>query len=123
MGSTIRRRLWGGFAVRRLLVAHGLAPPLVVRQGGEPPDYGFVARPRDGQLLAQVRRHFADLKGLTDQQIELMKQDKPGNANEYMLEAARIRRSAPDFYGTLATQHRRQEDDQLEEVSGLRQGL
>src|SRR6202043_2115929 len=45
------------------------------------------------------------------------------NANEYMLEAARMRRSAPDFYGTLAEQHRRQEDAELDRISSLRQAL
>jgi PAS domain S-box-containing protein len=180
MDSTIRRTLWGAFAVLTLLVAIGLALTLVIMQTGKRQEYGIVhtsepfldavqqmdqdivamlgaargyqltqqtqfllqyddavrdfakqadvatqlaGSPHDSQLIAQFRRHFAEMKGLTDQQIELIKEDKPGNANEYMLEAARIRRSAPDFYGTLSTQHRRQEDDQLEEVSGLRQGL
>jgi len=180
MDSTIRRTLWGAFAVLSLLVAIGLALTVVIMQTGKRQEYGIVhmsepfldavqqmdqdvvamlgaargylltqqtqflqqydeavrdfakqadvamqlaGSPRDGQLIGQFRRHFADLKGLTDQQIELMKQDKSGNANEYMLEAARLRRSAPDFYGTLADQHRRQENEQLEEVSGLRQGL
>src|ERR1700720_1711369 len=64
----------------------------------------LASPPQDSRLVPSFRHHFADLKGLTDQQIELTKEEKPANANEYMLEAARMRRSAPDFYGTLAEQ-------------------
>ena len=78
---------------------------------------------QDTQLVSQLRRHFSDIKGLTDQQIELTKEGKLANANEYALEAARIRRSTPDFAGTLADQHRRQQDTDLERVAGLRSGL
>jgi PAS domain S-box-containing protein len=78
---------------------------------------------RDARLVSDLRQHFAEMKGLTDQQIELIKQGKGANANEYMLEAARLRRSAPDFAGTLADEHRRQQDIQLEAVASTRQGL
>src|SRR5438105_8289339 len=180
MDSTIRRTLWGAFAVLTLLVAIGLALTVVILQTGKRQEYRIVhisepfldavqqmdedvvtmlgaargylltqqtqflqqydeairdfdkqaatanqlaSSPQDVQLLGAFRHHFSDLKGLADQQIELMKSDKPGNANEYMLEAARLRRSAPDFYGTLAEQHRRQQDAQLDQISGLRQAL
>jgi len=180
MDSTIRRTLWGAFAVLTLLVAIGLGLTIGILQVGKRQEYGIVhgseplldavqqmdgdvvsmlgaargflltrqtqflqqyddavrdfekrsvtavqlaSSPKDTQLVSQLRRHFADIKGLTDQQIELMKEGKAANANEYMLEAARIRRSTPDVAGTLADQHRRQQDSQLEEVAGLRQAL
>jgi PAS domain S-box-containing protein len=180
MDSTIRRILWGAFAVLTLLVAIGLALTIGTLQIGKRQEYGIVhgseplldavqqmdrdvvsmlgaargflltqqtqflqqyddavrdfekqsvaavqlaSSPKDTRLVWQLRRHFADIKGLTDQQIELMKEGKAANANEYLLEAARIRRSTPDFAGTLADQHRRQQDIQLEQVTGLRQAL
>jgi PAS domain S-box-containing protein len=79
--------------------------------------------PRDAESIAAFRRHFADIKGVTDQQIELTKDGKFANATEYMLEAVQLRRSAPDFYGVLSERHHRQEDDQLNALSGLRQTL
>jgi len=180
MDSSIRRTLWGAFAVLTLLVAIGLGLTIGILQIGKRQEYGIVhgseplldavqqmdrnvvsmlgaargylltqqtqflqqyddavrdfgkqsitaaqlaSSPQDTQLVSQLRRHFSDIKGLTDQQIELMKEGKAANANEYMLEAARIRRSTPDFAGTLADQHRRQQDIQLEKVAGLRQAL
>ncbi|HEY8133253.1 MAG TPA: ATP-binding protein [Thermoanaerobaculia bacterium] len=180
MDSTIRRTLWGAFAVLTLLVAIGLGLTIGILQIGKRQEYAIVhgseplldavqqmdrdvvsllgsargylltqqtqflqqyddavrdfqkqsttavqlaSSPQDTQLVSQLRRHFSDIKGLTDQQIELMKEGKAANANEYMLEAARIRRSTPDFAGTLADRHRRQQDIQLENVAGLRQGL
>jgi PAS domain S-box-containing protein len=84
---------------------------------------GLTASPQDQQLVAQLRHHFNDIKGLTDEQIALAKDDHIANANEYMLEAARIRRSTPDFAGTLADQHRRQQDVELEQLTNLRQSL
>src|SRR5213593_398167 len=180
MDSSIRRTLWGAFAVLTLLVAIGLGLTIGILQIGKRQEYAIVhgseplldavqqmdrdvvsmlgsargysltqqtqflqlyddavrdfqkqsttavqlaSSPQDTQLVSQLRRHFSDIKGLTDQQIELMKEGKAANANEYMLEAARIRRSTPDFAGTLADRHRRQQDIQLENVAGLRQGL
>src|SRR5579884_1343935 len=180
MDSTIRRTLWGAFAVLTLLVAIGLAITLLILQSGKRQEYRIVhtsepfldavqsmdgditqmlgatrgylltqqtqfleqyddavrdfdkqsvtatalaSSPQDAQLLGALRKYFADLKSLSDQQLELMKEDKPSNANEYMLEAARLRRSAPDFVGTLTDTHRRQEDAELDRISGLRQAL
>ncbi|HEX9492250.1 MAG TPA: CHASE3 domain-containing protein, partial [Thermoanaerobaculia bacterium] len=84
---------------------------------------GLATSPQDQQLVARLRHHFNEIKGLTDEQIALAKDDHIANANEYMLEAARIRRSTPDFAGTLADQHRRQQDVALEQLTNLRQSL
>ena len=40
-----------------------------------------------------------------------------------MLEAARIRRSTPDYAGTLADEHHRSQSKQLDQMTGTRQGL
>ena len=180
MDSTIRRTLWGAFAVLTLLVAIGLVLTIVILQTGKRQESeivhgseplvdavqqmdqdivamlgaarGFLltqqtqflqqyqdavrdfdkqsvaavqlaASRQDSQNVVALRREFADIKGITDRQIELMKDGKAANANEYMLEASRIRGSTPDFAGTLADQHRRRQDTQLEKLAGLRQGL
>jgi PAS domain S-box-containing protein len=180
MDSTIRRTLWGAFAVLTLLVSIGLALTLVILQTGKRQEFrivhtsepfldavqqmdedvvamlgaarGFLltrqtqflqqyddavrdfdrqtvtatqlsSSSQDMALVGAFRRDFSELKGLTDQQIELTKDDKADNAKEYMLEAARLRSAAPDFYGKLVQQHRRQEDAQLDQISGLRQAL
>src|SRR5438067_11017830 len=83
----------------------------------------IATSPQDAQVISQLKRHFADIKGLTDEQITLAKEGRGANANEYMLEAARIRRSMPDVAGTLADQRRRQQDADLENVASLRQSL
>jgi PAS domain S-box-containing protein len=83
----------------------------------------LATSPQDLQVVSQLKKHFADIKGLTDEQISLSKEGRAANANEYMLEAARIRRSMPDLAGTLADQRRRQQDADLENVASLRQSL
>ncbi|HEY8182886.1 MAG TPA: ATP-binding protein [Thermoanaerobaculia bacterium] len=83
----------------------------------------LATSPQDLQVVSQLKKHFVDIKGLTDEQISLSKEGRAANANEYMLEAARIRRSTPDLAGTLADQRRRQQDADLENVASLRQSL
>ena len=83
----------------------------------------LATSPQDIRVVSQLKKHFADIKGLTDEQITLAREGRSANANEYMLEAARIRRSTPDFAGTLADQRRRQQDIDLEQIASLRQGL
>jgi len=83
----------------------------------------LAVAPQESQVVARLRKHFADIKGLTDEQIRLAREGKSGNANEYMLEAARIQRSTPDFADALADQRRRQQDVDLEQITSLRQGL
>jgi PAS domain S-box-containing protein len=79
--------------------------------------------PRDAQLVSQLRAHFREIRGLTDQQIDLVKQGKLDNANETLLETARIRRSTPDYAGTLLDEHRRRQTLEFEQLSGTRQML
>jgi PAS domain S-box-containing protein len=83
----------------------------------------LATSPQDLQVVSQMKKHYVDIKGLTDEQISLSKEGRAANANEYMLEAARIRRSMPDLAGTLADQRRRQQDADLENVASLRQSL
>ena len=83
----------------------------------------LAADPRDGQLVSQLRAHFRDIRGLTDKQIEFVKEGRLDNANEVLLETARIRRSTPDYAGTLLDEHRRRQAIELEQISATRQLL
>lgn len=83
----------------------------------------LATEPRDAQLVADLRRHFYEIRQLSDQQIALVKEEKLPNANEYMLEAARIHRSTPDFAGTLVDEHRRRQASDLESMNGTRQSI
>ena len=83
----------------------------------------LASDPRDAQLVSELRRHFREIHELTDQQIALAKDGKAGNANEYMLETARIHRSTPDYAGTLVDEHRRRQASDLEQLSSTRQLL
>jgi PAS domain S-box-containing protein len=83
----------------------------------------LATAPQDFEVVGKIRKHFADIKGLTDAQISLAKEGKIANANEYMLEAARIQRSTPDFADALADQRRRQQDADLEQIASVRSSL
>lgn len=83
----------------------------------------LASEARDAQLVSQLRHHFRDIRELTDQQIALTRDGKTGNANEFMLEAARIHRSAPDYAGTLLDEHRRRQVAELDQMSSARQLL
>src|SRR5712692_740940 len=83
----------------------------------------LASAPQEMQVVSRIRKQFADIKGLTDEQITLAREGRSANANEYMLEAARLQRSTPDFADALADQRRRQQDIDLEQIASLRQGL
>ncbi|PYQ48509.1 MAG: hypothetical protein DMF59_15805 [Acidobacteria bacterium] len=83
----------------------------------------LASSPQETQVVSKIGKQFADIKGLTDEQIRLAREGRFGNANEYMLEAARLQRSTPDFADSLADQRRRQQDIDLEQIASLRQGL
>lgn len=83
----------------------------------------LAAEPRDAQLVSALRRHFTEIRQLTDQQIALSKEDRLGNANEMMVEAARIHRVTPDYAGMMAEEHSRQQRRDLQQMTGTRNGL
>jgi PAS domain S-box-containing protein len=83
----------------------------------------LATSPRDAQIVSKLRRHFADIRGLIDRAIVLAREGNAGNANEFMLEAARVRRSTPDYAGTLSDEHRRSQSRQLDQMTGTRQAL
>ncbi len=64
--------------------------------------------PRDQMMVNQLRRHVADVKGLTDLQMNLAREGKSENAVEVMLETARVRSSAPEYATMMFSEHRSQ---------------
>src|SRR5712692_4797383 len=83
----------------------------------------LAINPRDAQIVSAMRRHFQELKQLTDREIELVKAGQPANANEVLIEAARIRRATPDYSGTLSQEHERLNHAELRRITGMRNGL
>jgi signal transduction histidine kinase/CHASE3 domain sensor protein len=77
--------------------------------------------PRDARIVSELRRHFVEMRKMTDREIALTLDDRPEEARQVMLDIASKRRSTPDFAGTLADMHRRQQDADLERMSMNRQ--
>jgi len=76
--------------------------------------------PRDLQLVSDLRHHFTDIKGLCDEQIRLTNDGKAGNAQEFLLEAAKEHRASQDYAGTMQDEHRRREARELDEMASMR---
>ena len=83
----------------------------------------LAADARDSQLISDFRRHFTAVKEKTDRQISLMRDNDPGDANDVMLETARLRRSAPDYAGMIAEKHRRDASMRLDQIASTRLGV
>ena len=77
--------------------------------------------PRDARIVSELRRHFVEIRKMTDKQIALMQDERPEDARQLMLDIASKRRSTPDYAGALADMHRRQQDEDLERMSMTRQ--
>jgi PAS domain S-box-containing protein len=79
--------------------------------------------PHDAQIVASMRKNFNEVKLLTDQEITALREDREGNANEFMVEASRVYRAVPDYAGTMADEHEREERHDLQRISSMRSGL
>ena len=77
--------------------------------------------PRDQQLISALRREFAEVRRLTDQQLSYAKEGKTDNASEFMLEASRLRRGSPDYAAMLIDKHRIAEQRTLGDMENFRQ--
>lgn len=76
--------------------------------------------PRDQQMVSDLRRHFAEIHGLTDRQIALFHEGKKDNALEFMMEVARVRNSTPRYGRMIVERHRTQDAVASEEVASFR---
>ena len=83
----------------------------------------LASDPRDAQRVAAMTANFNEIKRLTDQEMTSIREDRAGNANEYMVEASRIHRSASDNAGTIADEHEREERRELQRITSMRTGL
>src|SRR5436190_10048766 len=79
--------------------------------------------PRDTQLVFALRKHFNEIKLLTDRQLDLIRDGKLANANEVMLEAARIHRSTPDYDGLIGEEHESRNRADLQRITSMRDGM
>lgn len=79
--------------------------------------------PHDAQTIGAFRRHFTEVRGFTERQITLAREGNTNNALEFMLETAKVRRSAPDYAGMIADYHSRQQAAGLQAMAGTRQWL
>ncbi len=77
--------------------------------------------PRDQQLVALLKRHYSEIRNLTDRQMTLAREGDTASALQFMLETARVRRSVPDYAGMLVEQHRNAEARTLEDTDSFRQ--
>ena len=77
--------------------------------------------PRDREIIREFRRHFDEIKGLTESQMALAGEGKLGNAREFLLETARQRRAAPDYSGLLIDHHRNDGNRNRQEMDNFRQ--
>jgi PAS domain S-box-containing protein len=83
----------------------------------------LATEPRDAQLVSAMRRHFVELRQLTDREMELVRDEKLPNANEVMVEAARIRRSTPDYDSMMSEEHEQKNRAELQRITGMRDAL
>jgi PAS domain S-box-containing protein len=79
--------------------------------------------PHDAQIVASMRKNFNEVKQLTDQEVTALREDRDANANEYMVEASKVYRAVPDYAGTMADEHQREERHDLARIGSMRTGL
>jgi PAS domain S-box-containing protein len=78
---------------------------------------------RDAQRVGDMHKNFNAIRQLTDKEMDAVREGRDGNASEYMVEASAVHRSVPDFVGTMADEHERDERRELERIAGLRTAL
>src|SRR5205823_1390104 len=72
---------------------------------------------QDKHGVSQFKLFFADIRSLTDKQIENTKLGKP--TTDEILETARVRRGAPDYAGQIIDRHRREQQHAQEALTSL----
>jgi PAS domain S-box-containing protein len=77
--------------------------------------------PRDKTAIQSFITHFNDIKKLTDEQNALHDRQRGAEANNVMLEVAKIRRNTPDFENLITERIRRHQAESLEAISTARQ--
>ena len=134
MSPHIRRMLWAAFAFVAVFVAVGVGLTTAILQLEQRQEYRIVQEA--GPILDAAHEMHDSLETMvaaaraytltsqtqfTDHQITLTKEGKPENANEFMLEAARLRRATPDYTKLLIERHRQEEARDLKDLDNFRQ--
>ncbi|HSP35053.1 MAG TPA: ATP-binding protein [Thermoanaerobaculia bacterium] len=80
-----------------------------------------LTQARDQQLVIGLGAEYQQIRGLTDQQMTLARDDHAQRALALMLEAARVRRSTPDYAGMLVEQRRNGDARAQNDLDNFRQ--
>ena len=83
----------------------------------------LVRDPRDRKNVDDFRAHFQAVKTLTDRQIKLRDDGQLARASDMMLDAAQLRRAAPDYEGLLSDRVRSDQANALDRISSARQWI
>src|SRR5436309_13491672 len=78
---------------------------------------------RDLQSIAVMRKNFTDINQLTKREMDAAHDGRTSDANDSMLKASQVYRSAPDLAGAMADAHERDERRDLQHITGMRNGL
>lgn len=83
----------------------------------------LAIEPGDRELVAGMRKHFEELRTLSDLQIQRTDERRWSEATSIMLQAARMRRSAHDFAGEFTAKEREKRASELADLDNLRLAL
>ena len=78
---------------------------------------------RDAQIVGAMHKNFNEIHQLTEKQMDAVREGRDGNAKELMVEASRIHRLTPDYAGTMADEHERQQRGDLQRITSMRTAL
>src|SRR5262249_38586936 len=82
-----------------------------------------AVEPRHQQSGADFRREFETIRSGTDQQIIAARDNKLELAAMFMSEAAKVRRSSPDYAGLVEQSLKKSETADLQRIFNVRQSL
>jgi len=85
--------------------------------------YRLADDARNRQLIVDYRRHFVELRQVTDLQMTFHREGKRGNAIEAMAEAARLQRLAPDYSGMIIDDQKATINREANTITALSQWL
>ncbi|MEA2236972.1 MAG: hypothetical protein QOC81_1696 [Thermoanaerobaculia bacterium] len=83
----------------------------------------LAADPRDADRVGKMRKHFNEVKQFTDREMAAASEGRDLNANEYMVAASEAHRAAPDYAGTMADEHVREDRAEHQRITSTRAGL
>jgi PAS domain S-box-containing protein len=76
---------------------------------------------RDRDAMTQFKAHYKDVKKLTDDQIRLYDLKQEDAAKKAMIDAAKVRRSAPDYESLITQRIRDEQAESFDRITSIRQ--